>query len=173
MTMFDTINYLKNGSFRQQRAYDLLEKEQIFLKLKAYTPLLVGTIPIGIDIESSDLDIICYWKDKHAFISDVLLFFENEVDFCLTESTVREQETIIANFYIDDFEIELFGQNIPTKQQLGYRHMVIEYHLLQEKGEAFRRQIIDLKCQGVKTEPAFCHLLGLEGDSYIELLKFE
>ena len=173
MILFDNINYLKDGNPRQQKAYELLEREGILLKLKAYTPLVVGTIPIEIDIETSDLDIICYWKNKKSFINDVLLFFGNKMNFHLTESIVREQDTITANFYIDDFEIEIFGQNVPCKRQFAYRHMIIEYRLLQEKGEIFRQQIIDLKRQGMKTEPAFCHLLGLSGDSYTALLEFE
>ena len=37
----------------------------------------------------------------------------------------------------------------------------------------FRRQIIDLKKQGLKTEPAFAKLLALTGDPYVELLSFE
>jgi hypothetical protein len=49
--------------------------------------------------------------------------------------------------------------------------MITEYRILLEKGEAFRSQIVELKRQGMKTEPAFALLLGLEGDPYLELLK--
>ena len=173
MILFDNINYLKTGNPHQQKAYELLSRENILLKLEAYTPLLVGTIPIEIDIETSDLDIVCYWKNKKSFINDVQSLFGNETNFLITESIIREQDTVIANFHIDDFEIEIFGQNVPSKCQFAYRHMIIEYRLLQEKGEIFRQQIIDLKRQGMKTEPAFCHLLGLSGDSYTALLEFE
>jgi hypothetical protein len=173
MILFDNINYLKTGNPRQQKAYELLEREGILLKLKTYTPLLVGTIPIGIDIETSDLDIVCCWENKKTFINDVRSLFGNETNFQITESIIRERDTVISNFHIDDFEIEIFGQNVPSKRQFAYRHMIIEYRLLQEKGETFRQQIIDLKRQGMKTEPAFCHLLGLSEDSYTALLKFE
>lgn len=88
--------------------------------------------------------------------------------------TIKNKSLIVvANFFIDDFEIEIFGQNIPTKEQFAYRHLIIEHQLLNEYGEEFRKQIIELKKQGYKTEPAFGLALGLTGDPYFELLKFE
>jgi hypothetical protein len=86
---------------------------------------------------------------------------------------IQNEPTIIASFFIEDFEIEIFGQNIPVQQQSGYRHMIIEYNLLLQFGEEFRKNIIDLKRQGFKTEPAFAELFGLSGDPYQALLDFE
>jgi hypothetical protein len=40
--------------------------------------------------------------------------------------------------------------------------MIIEYEILQTKGENFRLEIIKLKQQGYKTEPVFGMLLGLK-----------
>ena len=51
--------------------------------------------------------------------------------------------------------------------------MIIEYDLLNKYGETFRQQIIQLKRKGYKTEPAFCKALGIEGNPYLELLKYE
>jgi hypothetical protein len=74
---------------------------------------------------------------------------------------------------LDGFEIEIFGQSIPTRQQFAYRHLIVEHNLLNRHGEKFRQRIIELKRQGWKTEPAFASALGLTGDPYTELLKFE
>ncbi|MCD1118127.1 DUF4269 domain-containing protein [Chryseobacterium turcicum] len=49
--------------------------------------------------------------------------------------------------------------------------MIAEYKILQEKGDKFKQKIIDLKNNGIKTEPAFGLLLGLE-NPYEDLLKF-
>jgi len=67
MIDFTKIDYLKNGNERQKRAYEVLTRYHIFEKLKDYSPILAGTIPIEIDIEDSDLDIICEAKDFTEF----------------------------------------------------------------------------------------------------------
>jgi hypothetical protein len=170
---FDTIEYLQHGNNRQRQAYSVLMNSQILAKLKRFDPILVGTIPINIDIENSDLDIICCFKDKREFHKSVTDTFCNERSFTIREQQNSDTIAVVANFFVDGFEIEIFGQDIPTKQQFGYRHLVIEYNLLNQYGEKFRQQIIELKRQGHKTEPAFGLALGLTGDPYMELLKFE
>ncbi|WP_081735122.1 DUF4269 domain-containing protein [Paenibacillus gorillae] len=53
------MHYLAQGTERQRNAFICLSSLNIFESLTFYAPLLVGTIPIDIDIEESDLDIIC------------------------------------------------------------------------------------------------------------------
>lgn len=170
---FDNIEYLQNGNRRQRQAYSTLSDNQILLKLKPYNPILVGTIPINVDIENSDLDIICSFADKQEFQKSIIDNFSNERSFTIREQPNLNALAIVANFFLDDFEIEIFGQSIPTKQQFAYRHLIVEYNLLNKHGEKFRQQIIELKRQGHKTEPAFALALGLTGDPYTELLEFE
>lgn len=141
--------------------------------LQDFDPIVVGTIPIGIDIDSSDLDIICFWQDQHFFnrkLADNFMIFEA---FQIRIVTINSELTTIANFHIDHLEFEIFGQNVPSKSQFGYRHMLVENKLLLERGEDFRQEIINLKQQGYKTEPAFAKVLGMEGDPYQALLKLE
>ena len=173
MTNFRNINYLKNGNQRQIAAFKLLSEHHVLSDIAEFDPILVGTIPINIDIESSDLDIICYWKDKSAFIKKLLSAFGDKTRFLLRETTINDKETVVANFKIADFEIEIFGQNIPTKNQNGYKHMVIEHQILQSKNEDFRLKIIQLKKEGYKTEPAFGILLGFKNDPYLELMEYK
>jgi hypothetical protein len=173
MTDFTSIEYLKTGNEKQIHAFEVLSQNKVLINLAEFDPILVGTIPINIDIENSDLDIICYWKNKTDFIAKLNALFGNETDFQIRETLIDNQETIIANFKINAFEIEIFGQNIPTKNQNGYKHMIIENEILQAKDENFRVEIIKLKQNGYKTEPAFAYLLGLNGDPYSELLKYQ
>lgn len=170
---FDNIAYLQSGNDRQQEAYLTLTNSQVLLKLKAFDPILVGTIPINIDIENSDLDIICYFENKEDFLKAISDNFGNEQHFKIREQQGSNKAAVVANFLIANFEIEIFGQNIPTKEQFAYRHLIVEYNLLNKFGEEFRQEIIELKKQGIKTEPAFAKILGLTGDPYVELLKFE
>jgi len=172
MIDFEKIDYLKDGSERQKSAYQNLTKYRILEKLADFNPILAGTIPINIDIPESDLDIICHWTNKIEFINLLKKFFSKELNFSLKEVKILNEETVITNFLIDNFEIEIFGQNIPCKFQNAFKHMLIEYQILQEKGEEFRQKVIELKMQGIKTEPAFAKLLNLIGDPYISLLNY-
>ncbi|MGS2738129.1 DUF4269 domain-containing protein [Sinomicrobium sp. M5D2P17] len=78
---------------------------------------------------------------------------------------------MIANFVADGFPIEIFGQNTPVTEQEAYIHMIAEDALLQTKGEEFRCDIIKLKSEGYKTEPAFGVLLKMP-DPYEALLAY-
>lgn len=173
MIDFSTIDYLKNGNQKQVQAFEVLTQHKILSNLAEFDPILVGTIPIDIAIENSDLDIICYWKNKTDFIEKIIFFFEKKAGFTIREIFINDRDSVVANFKIENFEIEVFGQNIPTKDQNGYRHMLIENEILQSKGNDFRLEIIKLKQNGYKTEPAFAHLLGLKGDPYATLLDYK
>ena len=81
MIDFLTLDYLKSGNERQQQAFEILIRQAVFEKLSEFPPVLVGTIPINIDIASSDLDIACYWNDKKYFTAQVTQAFGNEIDF--------------------------------------------------------------------------------------------
>lgn len=169
---FDNIAYLQSGTERQREAYAVLMKYQVMEKLTPFDPILAGTIPINIDIDSSDLDIICCFENPQSFIDTVITHFGNAPCFKIREKASYPL-TVVSKFTLDHFEIELFGQNVPTKEQPGYRHMIIEQHLLRTHGEAFRQQILTLKRQGYKTEPAFAVALGLDGDPYSALLDLD
>jgi hypothetical protein len=171
MIDFLNINYLQVGNERQKLVFISLTN-QIFEKLKDFDPILTGTIPINIDIPSSDLDIICFYSNKVDFIDRAVENFGKEKDFQLRNTIINDNETFIANFWIDEFEIELFGQNIPANEQNAFRHMIIEHQILTKMGEDFRLKIIELKKDGYKTEPAFAKLLNLDGDGYISLLNY-
>jgi hypothetical protein len=170
--IFETIAYLKTGNPRQQQACIVLEELGIIDKLQEFTPVLTGTIPIGIDIETSDLDIIGCYKNALEFASVLQQHFGNETGFRISTKIKRGSETVVAKFVSGGFAIEIFGQPVPVHQQNAWRHMLIEQAILQERGEEFGQQIIGLKKQGIKTEPAFAQLLGLSGDPYQALLDY-
>ncbi|PNW28792.1 diadenosine tetraphosphate hydrolase [Formosa algae] len=173
MKNFRNIEYLKTGNERQQLAYSEIKTYNILETLKKYNPILTGTIPIGIDIPDSDLDIICECENHSefsAYLSDV---FSNTRDFKVYSTQLNGIDSTIAQFKTDHFLFEIFGQNIPTEKQNAYRHMIIENRILKEKGSKFKQQVIELKANGIKTEPAFAKLLRLNGNPYTELLKLE
>lgn len=162
--------YLKTGNLRQQQAYQVLAQSNIFAVLEAYHPVLVGTIPIAIDVPGSDLDIVCEVHQPVAFIHKVEVQFGHLPGFAVQQSLIQQLPTVIIRFYDGEWPFELFGQPIPAMQQAAYQHMVIEYRILQGANAAFRKNIRQLKQEGVKTEPAFASLLQRSGDPYEAML---
>lgn len=167
---FKSIQYLEKGNDKQQLAFSILKEYRILEILQNFDPIVVGTIPISIDIENSDLDIICCCKEEEDFIR-VLNHFQGHSNFSIRKADTPNGDAIVCNFFIDGMEFEIFGQNIPTTDQTAYKHMVIEHKILALKGEVFKQEIITLKKEGFKTEPAFAMLLGLEGNPYDALLN--
>lgn len=170
---FLSLDYLKSGSAVQRSVYEFLQSDGIFTLLKAYCPTLVGTFPIGIQVPGSDLDVICEVTDFDRFEAEVRAFFGEKKGFELTRLEIKNEQCIVANYFEGEFPVEIFGQNVKIEDQYAYRHMLIEHQVLSERDPQFRHDIIALKKSGMKTEPAFCQLLGLEGDPYEALLTLE
>lgn len=168
---FHSIHYLKNGNERQQQAYDTITKLGIMVDLQMYNPILCGTIPIGIDIGTSDLDIVMEVYDFADYEQQVSNLYSEKKGFTLQRKEIRDVPVSKANFVFKDFEFELFAQPQPVEQQYAYLHMLIEHALL-EQNPTMREEIIQLKQQGIKTEPAFAQVLQLKGDPYEALLSF-
>lgn len=163
--------YLLHGTARQRAAYHALDSLNVFYTLRAYDPVLVGTIPINLDVAGSDLDIICGAYDLAAFRQDVADAFGDHAGFRIVQLTINDLPSVIANFVHDGFAIELFAQSRPVTAQNAYVHMVVEAQLLRIGGKEARTAIRELKRQGLKTEPAFARYFGLDGDPFATLLE--
>lgn len=162
---------MRNGNEKQQRVYRTITELNIMNDLEEYKPTLCGTIPIGVDIESSDLDIIMDVNNLDQFEIRLITLYSNTNNFMIKRKSIRGNEVVKANFFFNNFEFELFGQSLPVHEQHAYLHMIIEYELLQINPD-LKKKVMDLKKIGYKTEPAFCELLGIKGDPYIGLIRF-
>jgi hypothetical protein len=172
MSFLDATEYLKQGTASQQEAFSILERHKILQLLAEFDPILVGTIPLAINVPGSDLDIACECKDLKGFIQKVYEHFSHLPAFSVAITSINSIPTVLAHFQAGNYPVEIFAQNVPVRQQSGYLHMIKEYEILQHEGAAFREQILQLKYSGLKTEPAFAQLLNLEGDPYLSLLKY-
>lgn len=170
---FTNINYLKQGNIKQQNAYKVLKELDIFNVLRKFDPILVGTIPINIDIENSDLDIVCEVYDFKEFQKIVENKYSMFSKFHISNNSTDNETILTVNFYVEDIEIEIYAQSLNSCKQNGYRHMVVEDRILRLGGERTREEIVILKKSGLKTEPAFAKYLGIDGNPYDELLKLE
>jgi hypothetical protein len=87
--------------------------------LSDYHPILCGTLPIGIDIEGSDLDIIMDVSDFNRFENRVNILFGEREDFKLKRVMIRNIPVIKANFQFQGFEFELsVSGNLPINSML-------------------------------------------------------
>lgn len=140
--------------------------------LSAYDPHIAGTPPLGVDVETSDIDILCFALDAEAFVSDVSAHFAQMSGFRIWQWTAKDRP-VIATFRAYEWEFELFANPTPVSTQLGWRHFEIERRLLSLGGDHFKSSVQTLRRQGLKTEPAFWLALLQEGDAYSGLLTLE
>lgn len=169
-TAWNDFTYLARGSPRQRAAWRALEALELVGILSEYHPILAGTIPLDIDIEGSDLDIICEVYDPQEFERRVTSAFGTLDNFQIRRKPIDGRVTVIARFTFQGFPVEIFGQPRPVTDQNAYRHMEIEARLLAIGGEEARHEIRRLKRAGLKTEPAFGRYFRLTGDPYQRLL---
>jgi Domain of unknown function (DUF4269) len=168
---FFDIEYLNHGSEVQKKGFAALKVTGILDILHEFDPVLAGTLPLDIFIQGSDLDILCNAVDLSAFEHLLATHFSKNDDFTIHKTSVKGTKSVIVRFHAEDFDFEIFGQPIATRNQLAFRHLLIEDKILQMKGEEFKGKIIALKLSGIKTEPAFANLLNMEGDPYESLLS--
>lgn len=169
------LHYLRTGSPRQQRACATLEANGLWHLLREFDPVLAGTVPLGIDIAGSDLDVLCeVLEAAQARVAALLRAHFGARPGCrLAQRRTGGHATTVCSFRYESEEIEVFGQALPVAQQHGWRHLLVERAVLAAGGEAWRTAVRALKQQGLKTEPAFAQLLGLPGDPYAALLSLE
>jgi len=145
---------------------------QLFRDLEPFQPTLVGTYPLGLHVEGSDLDIVCGCEDLDAFERALRTTLSS---LGITDARIDRLAVpaVVAAFEIGDVAIEIFGQTVPVCAQRGFQHMVIEGQLLVLGGAGLHSRVRELKRGGMKTEPAFANVLGLAGDPYAALLELE
>ncbi|WP_050387904.1 DUF4269 domain-containing protein [Bradyrhizobium pachyrhizi] len=139
-------------------------------RLKPFDPRIVGTLPLGLAVPGSDIDIVCHASDPNAFADVVWAHYQARDDFALFRWTSGTRP-VIARFVCDGWPFELFGDQRPVEQQRGWIHFEVERRLLALDDGPLRRAVSELRAGGLKTEPAFAAVLGISGDPYRGLLE--
>lgn len=136
--------------------------------LSDFDPRVAGTLPLGISVSSSDIDILCHAVDVDEVGRRLLQWPERPASLSLRRWTSGSRP-LIANISIVGWPVEVFASPVPVERQEGWRHFLAEKRLLEIGGEPLRDRIVKLRQAGKKTEPAFAELLGLTGDPYDQL----
>ncbi|HLZ70762.1 MAG TPA: DUF4269 domain-containing protein [Dehalococcoidia bacterium] len=141
---FLTIDYLREGTPRQQAAHAAMARLGVLERLATYAPLLAGTIPLDVDTPDSDLDLLCQVPEHEfaAFEAVARAAFGRCDGFAVHRAEHQELPSAIVRFRAEGFAFELFGQPLPARQQQGFRHLLAEARLLaaasSEAGPAIR-----------------------------------
>ena len=154
------------------RYEDAVERAGVIKLLAAFDPHIAGTPPLGIDVPTSDIDVLCHVSRPVEFTTALWSSFSTREEFRIRQWLGRDR-AVIASFSAHGWRFEIFGQDRPVAEQAGWRHFVIERRLLQLGGPAFRVEVLRMRGQGLKTEPTFASLLGLKGDPYRALLDID
>ena len=137
--------------------------------LKEFTPEVVSTIFVGLDTDESDIDIVCCYGSSELFTRRFRECFENYSDFTIE----TKSGYVLASFTYANFLFEIYACDTPTHKQAAYRHYQIMKRLCDIGGATFQKAIQQLKSHGLKTEPAICQLLQLNGNPYQVILEIE
>jgi len=149
---------------------DTLARSGLIESLAAHDARIAGTLPLGIDVPGSDVDILCHAPEPDRFAERVWNLCCEFEGFALYR-WVRRRRPVIAKFAIDGLAFELFGDPRPIDEQDGWRHFVVERRLLAIGGAVLRQAVLERRASGAKTEPAFADALRLEGDPYAAMTR--
>lgn len=153
--------------------WQAINESKVLKHLKKYKPLIAGTFPLGVDIATSDVDILIESKNLTELEVSLKQNFGNYEGFELSHHETDSLPTLICHFSINGIAFEIFAQNRPAVKQTAYRHFLIEERLLKFGGDAFYQKILQARAYGLKTELAFGEVLGLESDPYLSLLNLQ
>lgn len=170
---FKGLGKLETASEQGAKAASFVRKFGLLESLSDFDPVIVGTLPLAIDTPSSDVDILCDVCDFDAFEAIAKNTFGTFDGFGIHArlATAHVPEARVVRFELEGLPIEIFATDRATTEQYGFIHMLIEARILDVLGAEFANQVRDLKNQGIKTEPAFANILGLNGDPYIALAE--
>lgn len=147
-----------------------MRRSQVIDRLAAFDPRVVGTLPLGVAVADSDIDIVCHAVDPIGFARTLWWHFSGADGFALWQWTGKGRP-VVARFEVFGWPFEIFGSAEPVEEQAAWRHFVVERRLLALGGAPLRRDVMALRMAGHKTEPAFAKALGLAGsDPYVAML---
>lgn len=138
--------------------------------LARFDPRIAGTLPLGVSLPGSDIDILCHAPEAND-VADCLWEAREQLAGLVLRRWISGGRPLVAAFAIDRWPVEVFASPVEVDRQAGWRHFVVERRLLELAGEPLRQRVLELRRAGARTEPAFAAALGLQGDPYAALYR--
>jgi hypothetical protein len=154
-----------------KKVFSAIENLQVLTRLKEFSPIIVGTFPLGISNKNSDVDILLWAPNLEFLMTELQSEYSRFGGFNSYKSFSGSIPYCVVRFEFDGVPFELYGEATPTLRQRAYRHFQVEERILKLGGEPLKTKIMKLRSSGLKTEPAFASVLQLQGDPYDALLE--
>ncbi len=132
-------------------------------------PRVVGTPPLGLDIATSDIDIVCHAPAPDRLAERLWPALSMRAGFGCHQ-WISAGRPLIVRFEAEGWPFEIFASPSPVDDQPGWRHFAVERRLLDLGGAVLHADVLARRRAGAKTEPAFAAALQLPGDPYRALL---
>ena len=147
-----------------------LTRQGVWDSLARFHPVMAGSIPLGLDTDASDVDVLVEALDLKTFRRVCERTWGSYPDFFVAGRVWQNLPAVICRVRVDSLFCEVFAQAQPVALQRGFRHLIAEWRLLTIGGDALYHAVRAARRRGLKTEPAFAEVLRLEGDPYVALL---
>ncbi|MCX6125505.1 MAG: VOC family protein [Proteobacteria bacterium] len=164
-------------AIEEHRAGSFLKESDLLQRLLPWDPVISGSVPLGVDVADSDIDVLLWHPDLKRAGSEISAALESLGRIEWTQEACRQGECLVGRLNCGfpfestfQFVIEFFVSNVSSFEQHSHLHLLAEYKILVQEGLGFREGIRKLKSTGLSTEQAFCQKLGIVGDPYEALL---
>lgn len=154
---------------RRIAAAEALAQSRVLEALAPYSPTVVSTIWVGLDLPESDINMVCCFKCRSQFERRLIETLGGLKDFTLSSS----KEALIARATLGAFPLEIYGSNVAISEQVAFRHYQVMQRLTFLSSADFSNRVRAYKTEGLKTEPAIAAVLNLQGEPFAAVMALE
>lgn len=168
LSLLSVINVEKNT-----KVWNAILNSKILEIFAKNQPLIAGTFPLNVEVETSDVDILLQSTELEAVKLTLNNHFGACQEFSQHTKVIDDLDSLVCHFVFNDVPFEVFVQNKEPVRQTAYLHFLVEERLLKLGGKDFKDKVAEERGKGSKTELAFTTVLGLTEDPFRALLKLQ
>ena len=120
--------------------YARLQASGLLDTLAPYTPVLVGSWPLGIAAAGAPVEIVCRAVDLTAFARVLERSYGSAEGFALYPGSLGAEEAVFAEFTLDGLPLELSAQREHEHRRLGAATLGIS-RVLEHEGQVSRDRL--------------------------------
>lgn len=164
---------LARGTERQRRAFEAIESSALIESLKNHSPVLIGAIPLDVDVDTSPIEVVCSSENLEAFAQSLRERWAFADGFKLIHTVANGQPAIKARFRSLGFDVRILAQAMSVFQQPKVVTLLLAARLLTFAPSGARDEIRARIGRGEALEEAVanCFEIETEGEALEALLR--